>query len=59
MRSYLPASHSQEEAEDIGLLLFLQLLHIFEGTHLEERASVSITSTVSFNGRELLEIAFD
>ena len=36
--SYLPAAHSQEEAEDIGLLLLLQLFDVFEGAHLRELA---------------------
>ena len=32
--SHLPASNSKQEAEDVGLLLFLELLDVFEGTHL-------------------------
>jgi hypothetical protein len=32
--SYLPTAHSEEESHDIGLLLLVKLLDIFEGTHL-------------------------
>jgi hypothetical protein len=35
--SYLPAAHSEEESHDIGLLLLVKLLDIFEGTHLGYR----------------------
>lgn len=33
--SELPASDSQQESKDIGLLLLVKLFHVFEGTHLE------------------------
>jgi hypothetical protein len=33
--SYLPAAHTQKEAQHIGLLLLLELFDVFEGTHLE------------------------
>ena len=32
--SYLPASDTEKESKDIGLLLLLKLLDVFEGTHL-------------------------
>ena len=32
--SYLPAAHTQKEAQHIGLLLLLELFDVFEGTHL-------------------------
>ena len=32
--SYLPAPDTEKESKDIGLLLLLKLLDIFEGTHL-------------------------
>lgn len=33
--SHLPATDTQQEANHIGLLLLLNLFHVFEGTHLE------------------------
>lgn len=33
--SYLPASDTEKEAEDIRLLLLLKLLDVLEGTHLQ------------------------
>ena len=33
--SYLPAAHTQKEAQHIGLLLLLELFDVFEGTHLQ------------------------
>jgi hypothetical protein len=41
--SYLPAADSEKESKDIGLLLFLKFLDVFEGTHLK-RNSVSLSS---------------
>jgi len=32
--SYLPAAHTEKEAEDIALLLLLKFLDVLEGTHL-------------------------
>ncbi len=32
--SYLPASDTEKEAQDIGLLLLLKLLNIFQSSHL-------------------------
>lgn len=32
--SYLPATDSEKEAEDVGLLLLLKLFDVFEGAHL-------------------------
>jgi hypothetical protein len=37
VNSYLPATNTEKEAEDIGLLLLLKLFDIFEGTHLSSR----------------------
>jgi hypothetical protein len=36
--SYLPASDTEKESEDIGLLLLLKLFNVFEGTHLREKS---------------------
>jgi hypothetical protein len=33
--SYLPASDTEKEAQNVGLLLLVQFLNIFEGSHLE------------------------
>jgi hypothetical protein len=33
--TYFPASHTEEESEDIRLLLLLKLFDVFEGTHLD------------------------
>lgn len=35
--SYLPASHTEKEPQDIRLLLLLKLFDVFEGTHLRGR----------------------
>jgi hypothetical protein len=37
--SELPAADSEKESKDIGLLLFLKFLDVFEGTHLDCWAS--------------------
>lgn len=42
--SKLPASDAQQETEDVGLLLLLELFDIFEGTHLF-LVSVSLGTT--------------
>ena len=34
--SHLPATDTQQEANHVGLLLLLNLFHVFEGTHLEK-----------------------
>ena|SRR2546423_2709135 len=33
-RSYLPAADAQQKAQHVGLLLAVELLYVFEGTHL-------------------------
>lgn len=37
-RSHLPATNAQQEANHVGLLLLLNLFHVFEGTHLDEKS---------------------
>ena len=35
--SYLPASDTEKEAQNVGLLLLIQFLNVFEGSHLESK----------------------
>ena len=44
--SYLPASDSEKEAEDVGLFLLLQLFHVFEGTHLDVLDERSLANAI-------------
>lgn len=37
--SYLPAANAEQEPNDIGLLLLLDLFDVLEGTHLEQLKS--------------------
>ena len=40
--SYLPAADSEQESEDIGLLLLLKFFDVFEGTHLITQISACV-----------------
>ena len=38
--SYLPAADTEKEAQDIRLLLLLELFDVFEGTHLSDSLAI-------------------
>lgn len=38
--SYLPAADTEKEAQDIRLLLLLELFDVFEGTHLVDSLAI-------------------
>ena len=44
--SHLPATDTQQEANHIGLLLLLNLFHVFEGTHLENIKNIQLLALV-------------
>lgn len=46
--SYLPASDAEEESQHVGLLLLVQLLDVFEGTHLQPLVIEEVFQCVSF-----------
>lgn len=39
--AHLPAANAEKESQDIGLLLFVKLLHVFERTHLIPKGLIS------------------
>lgn len=51
--TYFPAAHTQKEADQVGLLLLLELFDILEGTHFCY-STATTTTNVSFTKDVLL-----
>lgn len=43
MATYFPAAHAEKEADQVGLLLLLELFDILEGTHFGCAAAAATT----------------
>lgn len=48
--SYLPAADTEKEAQDIRLLLLLELFDVFEGTHLIYSLAIVVCCNRSLAG---------
>lgn len=52
--TYFPAAHTEKEADQVGLLLLLELFDILEGTHFCYSTATTTTANVSFTKDVLL-----
>lgn len=44
--TYFPAADSEEESQDIRLLLLLKLFDVLEGTHLDYRQKAKVSKAI-------------